>query len=108
MDSAEFRKELIKIMPGYKWTVHRPHTLIKRFLSATGIKTSGFNRVSTLNIIRREKDDYAEYEIKSAGFGKNASWLFKIKPDICIPEQLQRICMQAPDNESEVSPQILQ
>jgi len=23
MNSTKFRKELIKIMPGYKWTVHR-------------------------------------------------------------------------------------
>ena len=79
MNSAEFRKELIKIMPGYKWTVHRPYTLINRFLSATGIKTSGFNRLSTLNVIRREKNDYAEYEVKSTGFGKNAPWLSEYK-----------------------------
>lgn len=75
MNSVDFRKELIKIMPGYKWTVHRPNIYIKRFLSATGITTSGFNRLSTLDIIRREKNGCVEYEVKSAGFGKNAPWL---------------------------------
>ncbi|KKM62775.1 hypothetical protein LCGC14_1518350, partial [marine sediment metagenome] len=29
MNSTEFRKQLIKIMPGYTWTVHRPSMYFK-------------------------------------------------------------------------------
>jgi len=56
MNSNGFRKELIKIMPGYKWTVHRNRYAASNHLSATGIQTSGFNRLSTLQVVRREKD----------------------------------------------------
>jgi len=73
MNSNDFRRELIKIMPGYVWTVHRPSKFTKFYLSATGIQSSGFNRLSTLQVIRREKDnEYIAYEVKSAGFGLRA------------------------------------
>ena len=63
INSAEFRKELIKIMPGYSWTVHRNMFSSKyKYLIATGIQISGFNRLSTLQVIKREKDGYFEYE----------------------------------------------
>lgn len=79
MNSTAFRKELKKIMPGYNWTVHRDPryitTTTTNFISATGIQTKGFNRISTLHIIRREKDSRVEYEVKSSGFGKKSPWL---------------------------------
>ncbi len=76
MNSNGFRKELVKIMPGYKWTVHRPSvTPFSKLLSATGIQSSGFNRLSTLSVVRREKDGEVYYDVKSAGFGLRAPWL---------------------------------
>ena len=78
MNRNDFRKELMKIMPGYKWTVHRKNIYAKKddgFLSATGIQSSGFNRLSTLEVCRRNKDNVVEYTAKSAGFGKSAPWL---------------------------------
>lgn len=73
MNANEFRKELVKIMPGYEWTVHQ--TKAAGFLSATGTQTSGFNRLSTLSVSRRERDGMIRYEAKSAGFGLRAKWL---------------------------------
>lgn len=75
MKPNEFRKELVKIMPGYKWTVHRPYFAGQTYLSATGIQTSGYNRLSTLVIVRREKDEIIEYEAKSSGYGLKSPWL---------------------------------
>ena len=77
MKSTEFRKELIKIMPGYKWTVHRNLLKDSKFMEATGIKTVGFNRLSTLNVVRSDKEGYVWYDVKSSGFGKKAPWLGK-------------------------------
>jgi len=74
MTSNEFRKQLMKIMPKYAWTIHRSFHA-KNYLSATGIQSSGFNRLSTLQVVRREKDDKIEYEVKSAGFGRRTPWL---------------------------------
>ena len=79
--SNQFRKELQKIMPGYKWTVHKSTIygmdLNKKptYITATGIQTSGFNRMSTLEVTVREKNGAIEYESTSAGFGKNAEFL---------------------------------
>ena len=77
MNSNGFRKELVKIMPGYRWTIHRSRDFISdsSCLSATGIQSSGFNRLSTLEVTRRDRDGTVEYEVKSAGFGSNAPWL---------------------------------
>ena len=81
MTSNEFRAELAKIMPGYSWTVHRPH---KRFeveglapqpLAATGLQSSGSNRLSTLEVTRRDIDGRATYAAKSSGYGTKARWL---------------------------------
>lgn len=74
MNSNDFRKELIKIMPGYSWTVHRFLTDDK-YMKATGIQSAGFNRLSTLQVIRREKDSRIEYEVKSAGYGVKSPWV---------------------------------
>lgn len=79
MNQKEFRKELKKIMPGYKWTIHRPFIysdIPHKYLRATGTQSSGFNRLSTLEVIKRQKDDDCfEYEVRSTGFGLRACWL---------------------------------
>lgn len=77
MSPADFRKELVKHMPGYKWTIHQS-SCPESYLRATGIQSSGFNRLSTLQVERR--DNYAgggkpRYEAKSAGYGRKAPWL---------------------------------
>ncbi len=74
MNSTEFRKQLIKIMPGYAWTIHRSYPPTG-CIAATGIQSSGSNRLSTLYVIRREKDNAVEYEVKSAGYGTRSPWL---------------------------------
>jgi len=74
MNPAEFRAALQKLMPGYSWTVHKPR--IKGALSATGIQSSGFNRLSTLGVEwREEANGVATYTAKSAGYGRRAKWL---------------------------------
>lgn len=73
---SDFRKELLKIMPGYEWTVHRQGRHFPELLEATGIKSSGFNRLSTLFVSRRERaPGVVEYAAKSAGYGTRAPWL---------------------------------
>jgi len=81
MTPIEFRKELLKIMPGYKWTVHKNKYIEPElYLCATGIQFSGFNRISTLQVERRIRksdiyEDMVFYEVKSAGFGAKSLWL---------------------------------
>jgi hypothetical protein len=77
MKRTDFREKLIKIMPGYSWTVHNPlsKNSALSYMEATGIQTAGFNRLSTLQVVRRDKDGTVSFEVKSAGFGLNARWL---------------------------------
>jgi len=75
MNPKEFRKELIKILPGYKWTIHKNRYLDSNYLVATGIQTAGLNRLSTLQVVKRKKDDQVEYDVKSSGFGTKSPWL---------------------------------
>jgi hypothetical protein len=81
INQTKFRTELKKIMPGYKWTIHRPNVYDLdsekniNYSCATGIKTAGFNRLSTLEVTVIKKNKRIEYEVKSSGFGKNAPWL---------------------------------
>jgi hypothetical protein len=80
MDAMKFRKDLLKIMPGYKWTVHKDvfkTDPVKNFsyFEATGIQVCGLNRMSTLRVVYRERDGVVEYDVKSSGFGKKAPWL---------------------------------
>lgn len=65
--SKAFRADLMKIMPGYKWTVHKSNN--PAWIRATGIMSSGFNRLSTLEIIR---EGSGWYRAASAGFGAKA------------------------------------
>ena len=80
MNTTEFRKEIVKIMPGYKWTVAKPCRLktdaARGFshITATGVQSAGFNRVSTLLIVRHEEDGTIEYEAKIAGYGTRGPW----------------------------------
>jgi hypothetical protein len=74
MNSNDFRKDLQKEMPGYKWTVRRPRS--DWFLMALGIQTSGYNRMSTLLVERRAlSGDAAEYTVRYSGFGAKAPWI---------------------------------
>lgn len=84
MNSKEFRADLEKIMPGYSWTVHKPlkyrlpaHLAddLPEVLTATGIQSSGSNRLSTLEVKRREYDGVVTYEARSSGYGTRAPWL---------------------------------
>lgn len=82
MNANEFRAELVKIMPGYSWTVHKPHKYrdIPKDdlpLTATGIQSSGSNRLSTLEVSRREDNGHASYMAKSSGYGTKAPWLYE-------------------------------
>jgi hypothetical protein len=70
----DFRAELVKIMPGYQWTVHRAYKG-QTALLATGIQSSGFNRLSTLCAKRSIVRDAPWYSVKSAGFGCRAKFL---------------------------------
>lgn len=71
-----FREELVKIMPGYKWTVHKG---VKRsewdYITATGVISTGLSRISTLLITRVERGGFVEYKASSSGFGKRTPWL---------------------------------
>jgi len=69
-----FRAELVEIMPGYKWTVHRASKGAVR-LVATGTQSSGFNRLSTLRVERTIVRERPWYTAKSAGFGTRATFL---------------------------------
>lgn len=73
MNTKDFRAELLKIMPGYDWTVQRPVSTVG--LRATGKQSNGFNRTSTLVVERFEVGASVEYRVKSAGFGAKARWL---------------------------------
>jgi hypothetical protein len=74
MDANSFRDSLIKIMPGYSWTVHRV-TKGSVSITATGIQSSGFNRLSTLEVTYSRKRDQDWYAARSSGFGRRAPWL---------------------------------
>jgi len=68
-----FRKELLKIMPGYKWTIHKPNAA--QWIEATGTMSSGFARVSTLHVLRKQTLTDISYEVKSSGYGLRAPWI---------------------------------
>ena len=68
-----FRAELEKLMPGYQWTVHKSYS--ENHIEATGTKSSGFNRLCTLSVIRTDHTGAVMYEAKSAGYGLRAPWL---------------------------------
>ena len=71
----DFRQELVKVMPGYKWTVKK-YLIGDTVAEAEGIQTSGFNRLCTLQVTKRTSRDTGEqvYSVKDAGNGKRAYW----------------------------------
>lgn len=74
IDSKVFRAALAKLMPGYRWTVHRASKGATK-LVATGTQTSGFNRLSTLEVTYSSSDKGDWFTARSAGFGLRAPWL---------------------------------
>ena len=79
MNSKEFRAELVKIMPGYNWTVHKS-SIPEEWLEATGTQSSGSNRQSTLSVVRVEREGQQPfYEAKSSGYGVRENWLYTNK-----------------------------
>jgi len=73
-DIKAFRAALTKALPGYQWTVHKwdgPGYDLK----ATGIRTSGFNRCSTISVDMKERLARTVYECRIAGYGLRAPWL---------------------------------
>lgn len=86
-DAKAFRIALDKIMPGYRWTVHRaPKGATK--IVATGIQVSGFNRLSTLEVTYSCNDHGEWFEARSAGYGLRAPWLGK-SGDITLARALR-------------------
>lgn len=73
-DANTFREQLTKLMPGYSWTVHKASKFNAK-LVATGTQSSGFNRLSTLEVTWARLDKGNWYTARSAGFGKRAPWL---------------------------------
>ena len=71
-------------MPGYTWTVHKQskyHGIHEWPLVATGVQSSGSNRLSTLEVERRERDGTVTYTARSSGYGLRAPWLHENKGD---------------------------
>lgn len=80
MNSTAFRAELDRLMPGYLWTVHRTPKYLRAddmpaVLVATGTWSSGSNRLSTVEVTRRDADGRVAYTAKSSGYGTRARWL---------------------------------
>ena len=69
----KFRTELEKLMPGYAWTIHKGACPMRA--EASGTKSKGCNRISTMSVVRTEIDGVVEYTVKSAGYGLRAPWL---------------------------------
>lgn len=87
MDSNEFRGKLVELMPGYDWTVHRV-SKGAAFIVATGTQSSGFNRLSTLEVTYREIATGNWFEVRSSGYGRRAPWLGK-SGDITLARALR-------------------
>lgn len=88
-----FRAELRKIMPGYKWSVHKSRRVDYplEFVVATGIQSSGKNRLSTLEVRRSLKGDEILYEVRSAGFGTRAPWLTDLMKGNTLAQALRSL-----------------
>nr|WP_320132356.1 hypothetical protein [uncultured Holophaga sp.] len=71
----KLRDELVALMPGYKWTVHKAIVKDQRVITATGTTASGSNRTSTLQVDRRVDAGQVSYTARSAGYGTRAKWL---------------------------------
>lgn len=76
LDASTFRAKLTKLLPGYDWTVHRAAKDAK-CITATGTQSSGFNRVSTIQVTHSTNDKGDWFKVRSAGFGLRAPWLYE-------------------------------
>ena len=76
MDSKKFREALVKIMPGCKWTIHRSRKGDLTIL-ATAKETSGFNRLSTLEVSYSSRNQSDWFEVKYFGNGTRGHLLDK-------------------------------
>lgn len=76
MDAGYFRKAIVKIMPGYNWTVHRQVKGSTKIV-ATGTQSSGLNRLSTLEVTYAPDDKGDWFKVRSAGYGRRAPWLYE-------------------------------
>lgn len=74
--ATKFRAKLSQLLPGYSWTVHKAAKGATK-LVATGTQSSGFNRLSTLEVTWSARDDGDWYDARSAGYGLRAPWLCK-------------------------------
>lgn len=70
--TSSLRDDLLKLMPGFKWTAHRDDSGDGSWIEATGIQTSGFNRICTVRVAVR---DLNWFEAKIAGFGARAKFV---------------------------------
>jgi hypothetical protein len=75
--TAAFRSQLKKLMPGYDWTIHKALEGT-RILTATGTQSSGFNRLSTLEVVCRIEAHGEWFTVRSAGYGRRAPWLAQV------------------------------
>lgn len=72
--SADFRKWLRKVLPGYNWTVHKSKFPdLQTAIHATGVQTSGFNRTSTIEVVMKKQGQWFEAYI--SGYGKHSTVL---------------------------------
>ncbi len=82
LNRNDFRAELKKVLPGYKWIVHQAYLdatkdpPVRVAIRATGTFSKGMNRMSTVKVkkYRRKEDGRISYSIKSAGFGVYAQF----------------------------------
>jgi len=71
-----FREELMKVMPGMKWTIHRNRYDDDQSIEATAFKSSGSNRLFTLSVTRHPQEDgTVVYRARSSARGTWAKWL---------------------------------
>jgi hypothetical protein len=63
----KLRQDVSTLLPKYKWTLRKGLGKI----TAEGIMSSGFNRISTMQVIYVEG---ASYEVKTRGYGLQSTW----------------------------------
>lgn len=64
LNPTEFRKELLNVLPGYKWTVRQQGFLDTDRLIAIGTQSSGMNRLSTVQVTQKEDRQMDLFELE--------------------------------------------